>query len=169
MEFLEFYKLLGAGLGFFATGLALWDRMLRYRPSVSITAQHNHGSSRVLLRVKNQAPFDIIIEQINSTSPHYRIDSADSMLSLVHGVLGNVSSVLLAPDEERFLRIGENEIAGVAAENSNVRVRFEVCWTRGDHPFLRPFSVRLWTSPEDIERRKRAAEMWADEQSQRAT
>jgi hypothetical protein len=165
MDFSEFYKLLGATLGFFATGLALWDRTLRYRPSVSITAQHEHGSSRVLLRVKNQAPYDIIIEQINSTSPHYRVDSADSMLGMIHGVRGNIMPVLLAPDEERFLRIREREIAGVAAENSSDRVRFEVCWTRGDHPLLRPFSVRLWTSPGDIERRKQAAEMWADEQS----
>jgi hypothetical protein len=27
-------------------------------------------------------------------------------------------------------------------------------------------SVRLWTSPGDIDRRKRAAEMWADERSE---
>jgi hypothetical protein len=166
MDFSEVYKLLGATLGFVATGLALWDRMFRYRPSVSITAQHNHGSGRVLLRVKNQAPYDIIIERIDSTSPHYRVDSADSLLGIIHGVVGSISPVLLAPDEERSLRISENEIAGVKAENSSGRVRFEVQWTRGDHPFLRPPSVRLWTSPEDIERRKHAAEMWADEQSQ---
>jgi hypothetical protein len=165
MDFSEFYKILGATLGFVATGLALWDRLCRYRPSVSITARHyNHGNSRVLLRVKNQAPYDIIIEQINSTSPHYHV-SADSMLGVVHGAMGNIMPVLLAPNEERFLRIGEIEIAGVAAENSSNRVQFEVCWTRGDHPFLRPFSVRLWTSPGDIDRRKQAAEMWADEQS----
>jgi hypothetical protein len=165
MDF-EIYKTVGATLGFFATGLALWDRMLRYRPSVSITAQKaEHGNSRALLRVKNQAPFDILIEEINSSSPYYHV-SADSMLGLVHGVLGKIMPVLLAPNEERFLRIGEIEIAGVAAENSGGRVRFEVCWTRGDHPFLRPLSVRLWTSPGDIDRRKRAAEMWADERSE---
>jgi hypothetical protein len=167
MDILEAYKLLGATLGIAVTVFTLWDRMLRYRPSVSITAQHNQGSSRVSLRVKNQAPYDIIIEQIDSTSLHYRVDSARSMLGIIHGVEGNVLSVLLAPNEERFLPIREREIAGVAAENSSGRVRFDVCWTRGDHPFLRPFSVRLWTSPEDIERRKQASEIWTSEQSDR--
>jgi hypothetical protein len=167
MDFLEYFKLLGAALGFVGTGLAVWDRMSRYRPSVSMTAQHANGSSRVFLRVKNQAPCDIIIEQLNSTSSRYRIDSADSMLGIIHGVEGNIIPVLLAPNEERFLRV--REIAGTAADNSSGRVRFEVCWTRGDHPFLRPFSVRLWTSPGDIERRKHAAEMWADEQSHKTS
>jgi hypothetical protein len=167
MDFVEVCKLLGATIAIAATVFSLWDRMLRYRPSVSITAQHNQGSSRVSLRVKNQAPYDIIVEQIDSTSPYYRVDSARSLLGIIHGVEGNASSVLLAPNEERFLPIREREIAGVAAENSIGRVRFDVCWTRGDHPFLRPFSARLWTSPGDIERRKQAAEIWASEQSDR--
>ena len=46
MDIAEGYKFPGATLGIFATGLALWDRMSRHRPSVSITAQHNNGSSR---------------------------------------------------------------------------------------------------------------------------
>src|SRR5207249_4568979 len=143
----EVYTLLGATLGFVATGLTLWDRMLRHRPSVSITAQRaEHGNSRALLRVKNQARFDILIEEINSSSRYHHV-SADSMLGVVHGSLGNIVPVLLAPNEERFLRIGEIEIAGIAAKNSGGRVRFEVCWTRSDHPLLRPLSVRLWTSP----------------------
>jgi hypothetical protein len=166
MDIAEGYKFLGATLGIFATGLALWDRMFRHRPSVSITAQHNNGSSRVLLRVKNQAPYDIILEKIDSTSRYYRVDSADSLLGVVHGAAGNIVRVLLAPGDERRLRIAESEIAGVAAENSNGRFRFNVHWTRGDHPFLRPPRVCLWTSPEDIERRKHAAEMRASEQSE---
>jgi hypothetical protein len=90
MDIAEGYKFLGATLGIFATALALRDRNVRYRPSVSITAQHhNHGTSNVLLRVKNQAPYDIIIEKIVSSSPHYRVDSADSMLGIIHGVEGN--------------------------------------------------------------------------------
>ena len=166
MDFAEFYKFVGATLGIFATLFALWDRMLRYRPSVSITAEHTkNGNSRTLLRVKNQAPFDILIEQINSTSSHYYI-SADSMLGVVHGVVGIMMPVLLAPNEERFLRIGEVAIDGATAKASGKHVRFEVCWTRGDHPFLRPFSVRVWTSPTDIERRKQAADIRADEKSE---
>ncbi len=167
MDIAEGYKFLGATLGIFATALALWDRNVRYRPSVSITAQHhNHGTTNVLLRVKNQAPYDIIIEKIVSSSPHYRVDSADSVLGIIHGVEGNIISVLLGPSEERLLRIRGREIAGVAAENSSGRFQFKVHWTRGDHPFLRPLSVCLWTSPEDIERRKHAAEMRASEQSE---
>src|SRR5450631_1579740 len=112
MDIAEGYKFLGATLGIFATALALWDRNVRYRPSVSITAQHhNHGTSNVLLRVKNQAPYDIIIEKIVSSSPHYRVDSADSMLGIIHGVEGNIISVLLGPSEERF--------------------QFKVHWTKG--------------------------------------
>jgi hypothetical protein len=116
--------------------------------------------------VKNQAPYDIIIEKIVSSLPHYRVDSPDSVLGIIHGVEGNIISVLLGPSEERLLRIRGREIAGVAAENSSGRFQFKVHWTRGDHPFLRPLSVCLWTSPEDIERRKHAAEMRASEQSE---
>src|ERR1700737_1237033 len=105
MDFLEVYKLLGATLGIAVTVFTLWDRMLRHRPSVSITAQHNQGSSCVSLRVKNQAPYDIIIEQINSTSPRYRVDSARSLLGIIHGVEGNVLSGLLAPNEDEFSRM----------------------------------------------------------------
>jgi hypothetical protein len=122
-----------------AVSLHAWTRNSTHVP-------RKVGTSNVLLRVKNQAPYDIIIEKIVSSSPHYRVDSADSMLGIIHGVEGNIISVLLGPSEERF--------------------QFKVHWTRGDHPFLRPLSVCLWTSPEDIERRKHAAEMRASEQSE---
>jgi hypothetical protein len=33
-------------------------------------------------------------------------------------------------------------------------VSFTLHWTRGDHPLLRPFPVRLWSSPTDMQLRK---------------
>jgi hypothetical protein len=165
MEGLELYKLIGATLGFVSTAIAIWDRLFRYRPSISITTEIHSGGTRpsIRLRIKNQAPYDIIIEKIWSSSPYYRIDSANTLRATLMGAYGDPGPILLAPEEERFLRIAENEINGKTASDLDLRVRFRVDWTRGDHPLFRPCPVFLWSSGRDIERRRRASELYAQE------
>lgn len=162
MDALEFYKLLGATLGFFSTGFAIWDRMLRHRPSVSITTESL--PARLQLRIRNQAPFDIVIEEITSTSRYYRVLAADTVRGAVFDSLQRPVSVLLGPGEERRLAIVEAQVDGRTGDGAGERFALMVRWTRGDHPLLRPFPVRLWSSPEDIALRKHAADMWAQEQ-----
>jgi len=165
MEALEFYKFIGATLGFISIAFAIWDRLFRYRPSISITTEIHSGGTQpsVRLRIKNQAPYDIIIEKIWSSSPYYRVDSANTLRATLLGAFGNAGPILLAPSEERFLRIAENEINGVTASSLDLRVRFRVDWTRGDHPLFRPCPVFLWSSGRDMEQRKRASELFAQE------
>jgi hypothetical protein len=165
MEALELYKIIGATLGFVSAALAIWDRLFRYRPSISITTEIHAGGTEpsVKLRVKNQAPYDIIIEKISSSTPYYRVDSANTLRGTLLGAAGWETSVLLAPGEERFLRIAENEKGGKTACDLGLRVKFRVDWTRGDHPFLRPCPVFLWSSAQDMKRRKRASELYAQE------
>jgi hypothetical protein len=160
MEALEFYKFLGATFGFVSGGFAIWDRMFRYRPSVSLTTESL--PARPQLRIKNQAPFDIIIEEIFCSLPkHYRVLAADTVHAAVFDALDRHPPVLLAPGEERRLAIVERNTSELA---DDLRFKFKVTWTRGDHPFFRPAAVSLWSSPKDIANRQQAADLWSQEQ-----
>lgn len=159
MDIVEVYKLLGATLGFVSTGAAIWDRFLRYRPSVSITTESL--PARLQLRVRNQAPFDIIIESIRSSSPCYSVLAADTVRGAVFEALAKDVSVLLAPGEQRLLAIVERDFAECRGD---FRVKFTIEWTRGDHPLFRPARVTLWSSSSDMDRRKEAADLWSQEQ-----
>jgi hypothetical protein len=166
---IDLYKLLGATFGFLATGLAVWDRIFRYRPIMSITAEPHLGGAdpNPLLRIKNPAPFDLMIDRVVSSSPYYRVDGADTMVGVISGAMGVLLPILLAPQEQRFLRIAENTINGVAGKDVEGSIRFTVYWTRSDHPLLTPFPAWLWTSGADIERRKVAIRHWTEEKRQK--
>jgi hypothetical protein len=169
MDLIELYKLFGATFGFLATALAVWDRFFRYRPILSITAEPHLGGTdpSPLLRIKNPAPFDLMIDRVVSSSPYYRVDSVATLMGTISGAMGVVLPILLAPQEERLLRIAENTIHGVAGKDVAGSIRFTVYWVRSDHPLLSPFPARLWTSGADIERRKLAIRHWAEEQRQK--
>jgi hypothetical protein len=162
MDYLEAFKVIGAGLGFVSTAIVIWDRMFRYRPSISLAAVWRGGEGRVQLRIKNQAPYDIVVERIWCSSRHYAVNSADTVLGSVLASVSSNAPVLLAPGEERLLRVAEIEIDRKAPSEVG-RLVFCVQWTRGDHPLLRPCPVWVWSSFKDIMRRKRAAELRAGE------
>lgn len=159
MEFIEIYKLLGATLGFVSAAFAVWDRMFRYRPSVSLTTESLPASPQ--LRIKNQAPFDVIIEEISFSISNYKVLAANTIRGAVFSALDKTPSILLAPGEERKLAVVERNIEELA---DDLRFKITVKWTRGDHPFLRPAPVSLWSSPRDIAMRKTAADLWNQEQ-----
>ena len=162
MDPVEIYKLLGATLGFVSAGFAVWDRFMRFRPSVSITV--DGLPSLPQLRLKNQAPFDIVIEAIEFSAPGYRVLAANTVRGAVFSTAGKIPSVLLAPAQERLLALIEPPIEPEAAVFDDRPVSILVRWTRGDHPLLRPFPVKLWTSARDIHARQTAADLWAQEQ-----
>lgn len=158
---LEFFKILGALVGFAGGGFALWDRLLRHAPSISVTAKpiSKWGEPHAYLRVKNQAPHDILIEEIDSNNPHFAINAGHSSGAILDRLIVGRTPILLAPAEERLLPI-ENRPTHEACE----LVTFTVFWRKTAFPWLQPPCIRIRSSSDDIERRLRSARILQKEE-----
>jgi hypothetical protein len=77
---------IGALLGFVSTGFLVYDRLLRYRPILSIAAVRGlDGISQhadPMLRVKNVAPFDLLVDRFEVKPPHCGIASGSTLTIL---------------------------------------------------------------------------------------
>jgi hypothetical protein len=62
---LEIFQTLGAVVGFVAGAITLYDRLLRYKPFVSIYAEVEGVSAWPYLRLTNAAPYDIFVDGIS--------------------------------------------------------------------------------------------------------
>jgi hypothetical protein len=158
---LEFFKILGAVVGLVGGGFALWDRLLRHAPSISMTAKpiSQWGEPQPYLRVKNQAPHDILIEEIDSNNESFSVSAGHSTDAILDGLIIGKTPVLLAPAEERLLPIVRRP--KMAASE---RVTFTVYWRKTEFPWLQPPSIRIRTSAADLELRVRSAKIVQDEE-----
>jgi hypothetical protein len=69
MNSLEIFQTSGAVVAFATGVIALYDRLLRYRPHVSIYARLDGANAWPMLRVTNMAPFDIFVDEITIKPP----------------------------------------------------------------------------------------------------
>lgn len=112
------------------------------------------GTATPYLRVKNMAPFDIVVERLSVYPPHLVISANNEIRAMVDALVRSDVPIILGPGEERHLvlvvRDRENRCA-------NEPIDIVVEWRRGRSTWLRQMPVTIRTSIEDIELRERAA------------
>jgi hypothetical protein len=148
----------GALLAVLNTAFLIFDRLLRFRPIVSVAAVRGvSGESHVtpVLRVKNAAPHDILVIERFSVTPGHLTISANSEIGAIVDALTNTDvPILLGPEMERQLIIGIGDRTRVAVDQ---RITIQAHWRRGVSRWFPQWPVSVRTSLRDIELRQRGA------------
>jgi hypothetical protein len=151
---------LGALLGFVSTGFLVYDRLLRYRPIISVTAVRGmDGISRQAeptLRVKNVAPFDLLVERFEVKPPYCGVAPSDDMKHVVEAASGSDIPILLAPFEERELGLVIT-VTDRTKVKEDEHINIRMYWRRSIAPWVPQWPVSVRTSLADIELRQKAA------------
>jgi len=151
---------IGGLLGFVSTWLIIYDRLFRYRPTASVTAVRGmDGISQhadPILRVKNVAPFDLLIERFDVNPPYCGIASGTKLRDILKTASGLDVPILLAPLEERELLLVIT-VGDRTKVKDDEPIDITMHWRRSIARWVtqRPVSVR--TSLADIELRQKAA------------
>jgi hypothetical protein len=158
MAFWQWFTGFGAALGFVSTAFLIFDRLFRYRPIATITAARSEmGSAPAMprLRVKNTAPFDILIERFTVVpAGSCTISASQETRALIDVLTRSDVPIILTPNEERQLVV----VLGDRSEfSSNQVIKFTVQWRRGRESWLWQWPARVRTSFDDIDLRIRAA------------
>jgi hypothetical protein len=145
---------IGAALGIVNTGFLVFDRLFRHRPIVSISAVQGGGHARPVLRVKNVAPFDIVIERFVVEPEHLGISASQEIRAIIEGIIGADVPILLEPLQQRQLAIIVQDRANLRQDE---QIKITIEWRRGVSTWLRQCPIIVRTSLADIELRERAA------------
>jgi hypothetical protein len=149
---------IGSALGIVNTVFLIYDRLLRYRPIVSLGARRGLGGTSLshatpTLNVKNIAPFHIVIERFNVSSNYYSVAPSSEVRGMAKVLMGADTPVLLAPAEERQLVIIQR---GDAPPDEKIVIKLH--WRgSGAASWLPHRPVLVRTSSADIKLRQEAA------------
>jgi hypothetical protein len=149
---------MGALLGFISTGFLVYDRLLRYRPIISATAVRGMDGisqqAEPTLRVRNLAPFDLLIERFKVKPPYCGVAPSNNMKHVMEAVSGSDVPILLAPLEEREL-----ELVITVRDRTKVKddehIKITMYWRRSIAPWVPQWPVSMRTSLGDIELRQK--------------
>jgi hypothetical protein len=151
---------IGGLLGFVSTAFLVYDRLLRYRPTVSVTAVRGldgvSQQAEPILRVKNVAPFDLLIERFEVEPPYCGIASGDKLRDILKTVSRLEIPILLAPFEERELLLLIT-VTDRSTVNDDDHIKIIMHWRRSIAPWVPQWPVSVRTSLADIELRQKAA------------
>jgi hypothetical protein len=149
----------GSLLGFASTGFLIYDRLLRHRPIVSVTAVRGlDGVSQhadPMLRVRNVAPFDLLIERFEVKPPYCGIASGSKLRDVLKTSSGLDIPILLAPLEERVLLLVIT-VGDRTKVNEHETINITMHWRRSIAPRVPQWPVSVRTSLADIELRQKA-------------
>jgi hypothetical protein len=154
---LEIFQTLGALTAFGIGAFAIYDRLSRYRPFVSIYADPQGSIAWLYLRVTNAAPFDIFVNAIEIEPPLVALSEQAAELAMVDVLTRAKITADIRVGEDASFRIIEAPSGTDAQKRTAERIKIKVRWYRSRTHGLRPIPSTIYTSLDDIDDRKRAA------------
>ena len=152
---LEIFQTLGAILGFLAAAIMLYDRLLKYKPCVSIYAVSEGAHAWPYLRVTNVAPYDIFVDKISIEPPLIAVSQQTTAQAMVDVITTtNITATIRAGQSAHF-HIIESPSSTDAAKRIQERIKVKVRWYRSLPSIIRPLGSTVHTSISDIQARKR--------------
>ncbi len=151
---LEIFQTLGALVAFIVGAFALYERLLRYRPFVSIFAELEGPDAWPYLRVANSAPFDIFVSEIEIEPPLIGLSQQTTVMV----------DVITKARITAMIKVGEDAIFHLIEAPSNTdankrtaeRIKIKVRWYRSMPSIMRPLPATIYTSTDEINERKQA-------------
>jgi hypothetical protein len=154
---LEIFQTLGALTAFGIGAFAIYERLSRYRPFVSIYADPQGSIAWLYLRVTNSAPFDIFVNAIEIEPPLVALSEQATELAMVDVLTRAKITAAIRVGEDASFRIIEAPSGTDAQKRTAERIKIKVRWYRSRTHGLRPIPSTIYTSLDDIDDRKRAA------------
>jgi hypothetical protein len=156
MNSLEIFQTSGAVVAFATGVIALYDRLLRYRPHVSIYARLDGANAWPMLRVTNMAPFDIFVDEITIKPPVLRLSQQQTQRAMMDVITGAKVTALIEPRNSADFHIINPDL-NKTKDRTAEPIKFKVRWYRSRPTWIRPLAATIDTSIDDIDARKRAA------------
>jgi hypothetical protein len=154
---LEIFQTLGALTAIGIGAFAIYDRLSRYRPFVSIYADPQGSIAWLYLRVTNAAPFDIFVNAIEIEPPLVALSEQATERAMVDVLTRAKITAAIRVGEDASFRIIEAPPGTDAQKRTAERIKIKVRWYRSRTHGLRPIPSKIYTSLDDIDERKRAA------------
>jgi hypothetical protein len=150
---------IGGLFGFASSIFLVYDRLVQYRPIASLGAVRGFGGTSMsqatpTLRIKNVAPFDILIGHFTVEPRYYSIAPTNDIRGMAKVLAWSDIPILLAPAEDRELAIVQRDQSGARRDK---KVVITIHWRRGRARWLPRRPVSVPTSIADIEARQEAA------------
>jgi hypothetical protein len=154
---LEIFQTLGAVVGFVAGAITLYDRLLRYKPFVSIYAEVEGVNVWPYLRLTNVAPYDIFVDDISIEPPLIALSQQTKAQAMVDVITNANITATIKVGQSAHFRIVESPNSTDAAKRTQDRITVKVRWYRSLPSIIRPLASTLETSISDIQERKGGA------------
>ena len=154
---LEVFQTLGALVGFLTGAFTVYDRLLRYRPFVSIYADLQDSNAWPYLRVTNAAPFDVFVNQIEIDPPLIALSQQTSEQAMADVLTAVPITAVIKVGDDAIFHIIQAPSATDAEKRPAERIKISVSWRRSLSSSIRPIPATIYTSIDDLEERKRAA------------
>ncbi|HKF11812.1 MAG TPA: hypothetical protein VKB89_24325 [Xanthobacteraceae bacterium] len=154
---LEIFQTLGALTAFGTGAFTIYDRLLRYRPFVSIYADLQGSTAWPYLRVTNAAPFDIFVSEIEIEPQLIALSQQTTVRAMVDVLARAKITATIKAGEDAIFHIIEAPSGTDAQKRTADLIKIKVRWYRSLSHGVRPIASAIYTSLDDIEERKRAA------------
>jgi hypothetical protein len=154
---LEIFQTLGALTAFGTGAFTIYDRLLRYRPFVSIYADLQGSTAWPYLRVTNAAPFDIFVSEIEIEPQLIALSQQTTVRAMVDVLTRAKITATIKAGEDAIFHIIEAPSGTDAQKRTADLIKIKVRWYRSLSHGVRPIASAIYTSLDDIEERKRAA------------
>jgi hypothetical protein len=159
MSLLQIFQTVGAAVGLVTGAFVVYDRLLRFRPFVSIYTDLDSGGAKAwpYLRVTNNAPFDIFVDDIVIKPRLIGLSQQTTVRAIVDVLTDAKITAVIQSGESAYFHIIEKPKAADTPDRTDDRIKIKVHWYRSMPSFIRPLASTIVTSIDDIEARKRAA------------
>lgn len=144
IDLVESIKLVGGIAGLGTAAFTIFDRMVKYRPIVSLTAAaHPYDDQGVpYLKLTNRSDREIVVDSVEvpeGTALHFH----DDLMSIIERQLGVTHARLLAPGETAYFEIYLDAEFREALDTSSQTLEFKVFWHQASGPtWLRGLRLR---------------------------
>jgi hypothetical protein len=148
---LETIKLVGAIVGLATGAFTVWDRWVRGRPLVGLTAtvRTSRMPSDPCIRIANPGPTDLFIQRVRALPRIYGVAKDHSMRAKMAALESADVNVLLRSGQEHDLPI--IDLRNEEDKNVSRWVHFVVYWRKTSSTWLPQAAVVIGTSTRAIE------------------
>jgi hypothetical protein len=135
---MEFYKFIGATIGIITGIFAIFDWLVRGRPSVYLKTSEE---KRTILIIKNTSKHSILIADIKAKGTDIFFVGDDNKKSIMDWYYSQNFNIYIDPDNHLKFYIYSNSDIGEIAPFKKKNFKIKIHWRRGDNTFFWRFPL----------------------------
>lgn len=127
MDWVELFKLVGSAAGLGIAGFTFYDRAIRSRPTLNLTASVPEAlgiAPQVFVSIKNNGSVDIIIEEFQISDEDLVVSKDENSKSFFQSLVGLKFVATINAGEERKFPIFDNRSENSHKETATITVKW---------------------------------------------